>query len=102
MVPGSTLMYGSSFAWVTRKPRASRSAPTEALAKPFPMEETTPPVTNTYFVGLRLIVGPPCRGLAYWTVDREAVARGLFVLCSWSAFCFVARHARFEERADEN
>ncbi len=50
MVPGSTLMYGSSFIRVTEKPRASRMAPTEAAATPLPSEETTPPVTKMYLV----------------------------------------------------
>src|SRR5580704_5264146 len=50
-------MYGSSFTCVTLRPRASSSAPTDALASPFPMEETTPPVTNTYLVGFRLMPG---------------------------------------------
>ena len=31
-------------------PRVSRIAAREAAAIPFPREETTPPVTNTYFV----------------------------------------------------
>src|SRR5580693_699683 len=52
-------MYGSSFTCVTRRPRASRSAPTDALASPLPIDETTPPVTNTNLVGLRLILGAP-------------------------------------------
>ena len=30
----------------------------DALASPLPIDETTPPVTNTYFVGLRLMRGP--------------------------------------------
>ncbi len=47
MVPGSTLMYGSSLTIATLRPRASRMAPSEAAAMPFPNEETTPPVTNT-------------------------------------------------------
>src|SRR3954471_19201830 len=46
MVPGSTLMYGSSFIIVTRRPRASRMAASEAEAMPFPSEDTTPPVTK--------------------------------------------------------
>src|SRR5882672_1388671 len=50
MVPGSTLMYGSSLMLVTRMPRNSRIAAREAAAMPFPREETTPPVTKTYFV----------------------------------------------------
>src|SRR6266850_1963855 len=49
MVPGSTLMYGSSLMLVTRMPRDSRIAAREAAAMPFPNEETTPPVTKTYF-----------------------------------------------------
>src|SRR5690606_10222250 len=35
---------------VTRKPRDSRIAASEAAAMPLPREETTPPVTNTYLV----------------------------------------------------
>src|SRR5713226_4532498 len=50
MVPGSTLMYGSSLMLVTRMPRDSRIAAREAAAMPFPKEETTPPVTKTYLV----------------------------------------------------
>src|SRR5580658_7626741 len=40
-------MYGSSFTMATVRPRASRIAPREAAAMPFPNEETTPPVTKT-------------------------------------------------------
>src|SRR3546814_13637300 len=47
IVPGSTLMYGSSFIIVTRRPRASRMAAREAAAMPLPREDTTPPVTKT-------------------------------------------------------
>src|SRR5579864_6823202 len=47
MVPGSTLIYGSSFTIATLRPRASSIAPSEAEAMPFPREDTTPPVTNT-------------------------------------------------------
>src|SRR5689334_16681140 len=66
MVPGSTLMYGSSFIIVTRRPRASRMAASDAEAMPLPSEDTTPPVTKIrgvmdgsdplvkrYFTGLR-------------------------------------------------
>ena len=35
---------------VTLMPRDSRIAPKLAAAIPFPREETTPPVTNTYLV----------------------------------------------------
>src|SRR5947209_9764807 len=50
MVPGSTLMYGSSFTRETLILRDSRMAASEAAAMPFPREETTPPVTKTYLV----------------------------------------------------
>src|SRR3989338_1358846 len=50
MVPASTLMYGSIFWSVTRKPRASRSDPIGAPASPLPRDDTTPPVTKMYFV----------------------------------------------------
>jgi len=49
MVPGSTLMYGSSFCSVTLKPRLSIKAPMEAAARPFPREESTPPVMKMNF-----------------------------------------------------
>src|SRR5215468_3919903 len=42
-------MYGSIFCSVTRKPRASSSAPIEASARPLPRDDTTPPVTKMYF-----------------------------------------------------
>src|SRR5215813_12694586 len=42
-------MYGSIFCSVTRKPRASSSAPIEAAARPLPRDDTTPPVTKMYF-----------------------------------------------------
>src|SRR4029453_1638367 len=50
MVPGSTLMYGSILTSVTRRPRASRSAPIDAEATPLPSDDTTPPVTKMNFV----------------------------------------------------
>src|SRR6185503_12227595 len=43
-------MYGSSFMCVTPRPRASISAPMDADVSPLPIDETTPPVTNTNFV----------------------------------------------------
>src|SRR5438132_1751058 len=42
-------MYGSIFCSVTRRPRASRSDPIEAAARPLPNDDTTPPVTKMYF-----------------------------------------------------
>src|SRR5262245_20447661 len=50
MVPGSTLMYGSSLMRVTLRPRDSRIAAREAEAIPLPREDTTPPVTKTNLV----------------------------------------------------
>jgi hypothetical protein len=50
MVPGSTLMYGSSLFKETFKPLASKRAPIDAAAMPLPSEETTPPVIKMYFV----------------------------------------------------
>src|SRR2546423_7862915 len=48
IVPGSTLMYGSSLMHVTLRPRASRRQPMEEAASPLPRLETTPPVTKMY------------------------------------------------------
>src|SRR5829696_2034567 len=50
IVPGSTLMYGSSLMRVTLRPRDSRIAAREAEAIPLPREDTTPPVTKTNLV----------------------------------------------------
>src|SRR5690606_10915784 len=50
MVPGSTLMYGSSLISVTSSLRDSSSAPSEAADIPLPNEETTPPVMKMYLV----------------------------------------------------
>src|ERR1700736_4074479 len=59
MVPGSTLIYGSSSAMLTLSPRASRMAPRDADAMPLPSEETTPPVTKTnrVMMGHRRFIG---------------------------------------------
>src|SRR5438067_1999589 len=43
------LMYGSSFWRETLRPRAFRIVPMDAAVIPLPIEETTPPVTKTYF-----------------------------------------------------
>src|SRR3989338_1208498 len=50
MVPGSTLIYGSSLSIVTLRPRDSRMAASEAAAMPFPREERPPPVMKIYLV----------------------------------------------------
>ena len=47
-MPGSTFKYGSSFLRRTEYPLACNNAPRAADAKPFPNEETTPPVINIY------------------------------------------------------
>src|SRR3954453_22116037 len=62
IVPGSTLLYGSNFWTETLRPRAFSSRPSEAAVMPLPSEETTPPVTKTYFVGRALMSTPlACR-----------------------------------------
>src|SRR5438093_7498281 len=45
-------MYGSNFCSVTRYPWPSSSRPIEAAARPFPSEDTTPPVMKMYLVGM--------------------------------------------------
>src|SRR6187200_3139680 len=57
IVPGSTLMYGSSFRMETRRPRALSSRPTLAAVMPLPREEVTPPVTKTYFAMYHVLRG---------------------------------------------
>src|SRR4051812_38797303 len=76
MVPGSTLMYGSSLTIETLIFRDSRIAARDAAAIPLPREETTPPVTNTYLVMER----PQCwkflfysMGAIFRIVRRERV-----------------------------
>jgi len=59
MVPGSTLMYGSSFIIVTFRPRASRIEASDAAAMPLPSEDTTPPVTKIRGVMAHLPPGKP-------------------------------------------
>src|SRR6476659_7624654 len=61
IVPGSTLMYGSSLRLVTRTPREVRIAARDAAAMPFPREETTPPVTKT-----NLVMGDKFRKLPFY------------------------------------
>src|SRR6185369_14740618 len=48
IVPGSTLMYGSSLMSATRSPRLSSKQPMDDAASPLPRLETTPPVTMIY------------------------------------------------------
>ena len=43
-------MYGSNFCICTFSPRALSRRPSEAAVMPLPRDETTPPVTKTYFV----------------------------------------------------
>ena len=50
MVPGSTLMYGSSFCMVTRRPRCLSKRPSDAAVSPLPSELATPPVTKMCLV----------------------------------------------------
>src|SRR5207342_1016149 len=60
-------MYGSSFIIVTRRPRASRMAASEAAAMPLPSEETTPPVTK-----MSRVMGEPAAGKPHFTGWRPA------------------------------
>src|SRR5437764_13482681 len=48
MVPGSTLIYGSSFWIETSTPLLLSTRPIEAAVIPFPTDETTPPVKKMY------------------------------------------------------
>src|SRR5476649_2065844 len=70
IVPGSTLMYGSSLMLVTLMPRDSRIAAREAEAIPFPREETTPPVTKTY-----LVISESGDGITDVTAKKEGAQR---------------------------
>jgi hypothetical protein len=54
MVPGSTLIYGSSFCIVTFNPLACNNFANEAAMIPLPKEEVTPPVTKMYLAILSL------------------------------------------------
>ncbi len=49
MVPGSTLMYGSSLRMETERPRLLSNRPMLAAVMPLPSDDVTPPVTKTYF-----------------------------------------------------
>src|SRR5580765_155767 len=77
MVPGSTLRYGSSFWIVTLRPRPSSRLAIDADARPFPNEETTPPVTKMNFVCLvprtgAVIAAPPASAAASSQPARSA------------------------------
>src|ERR1700733_8418805 len=92
MVPGSTLMYGSSLHIVTRKPRHLRSRPSEEAVRPFPSELETPPATKMTLLtppsarqASRRVIGAPdhdnrTRPNARWTTAhvrrRAALERG--------------------------
>src|SRR5437667_1045414 len=108
MVPGSTLMYGSSLMLVTRMPRDSRIAAREAAAMPFPREETTPPVTKTYLViylargGTGKFTGMPHAPqtvvpLRQCAARAISVAAPILVRC-----CNSARRALSERRSEEH
>ena len=57
MVPGSTLMYGSSLHMVTRRPRHLSRRPSDEAVRPLPSDDDTPPVKKTYLVAVPLGVG---------------------------------------------
>src|SRR5947209_9369504 len=60
MVPGSTLIYGSSFMRETETPRFVSRRPREATLIPFPTDDATPPVTK---MNLDIVSYPPYRSL---------------------------------------
>src|SRR3972149_329212 len=74
MVPGSTLIEGSSF-WIdTRKPLSLSSFPIAAAVTPFPTELTTPPVTK-----INWVMAPPSRSQSQHGIDTiERTARSAF------------------------
>ncbi len=80
MVPASTLMYGSIFWRVTRKPRASSREPIDAAASPLPSEDTTPPVTKMYLVVTASLSfccarpAPPASACAHWSPSSRHAA----------------------------
>src|SRR3954451_11620002 len=71
IVPGSTLMYGSSFCSVTLSPRLLSSRPSDDAVSPLPRLDATPPVTKMCFVNP--LPPPPLAGA--WT-GRHGVHRG--------------------------
>src|SRR2546422_5783128 len=76
-------MYGSNFWIVTRRPRSTSRRPSEAAAMPFPSEETTPPVTKTYFV--ELTDSPPS---ADGSTDRKSTRlNSSHGYISYAVFC---------------
>src|SRR4051812_4037869 len=91
MVPGSTLRYGSSFCSETVRRRAFRMFPIDAAVMPLPREETTPPVTKTYFdiddlqggfsnvTGLGCEINPPADrrrpGRRAWAAEARSAPR---------------------------
>src|SRR4051812_5178734 len=62
---------------VTRMLRDSRIAAREAAAMPFPREETTPPVTNTY-----LVIYPRRVGMEEFTRIQSAPQISFFIFAS--------------------
>src|SRR5262249_43864274 len=80
MVPGSTFRYGSNFIRLTLSPRLSSRQPIEAAAKPFPRDETTPPVTKMYLEDT-------------WASAREQNLRGSCTQCfDWIGIAPIGVH----------
>ena len=67
MVPGSIFRYGSSFLTDTLSPLHLSRRPSDAAVIPFPRPDTTPPVTNTYFAAMLLLL--------YFTTGRIGIPR---------------------------
>src|ERR671935_1360573 len=72
IVPGSTLMYGSNFWTWTLRPRAFSRRPSDAAVMPLPRDETTPPVTKTYFGGRAATSVPPGASRSLLRCEEQA------------------------------
>src|SRR3954454_2016601 len=78
---------------VTRMLRDSRIAAREAAAMPFPREENTPPVTNTY-----LVIYPRRVGMEEFTRIQSAPQIPIFIFASKRARKEAGRQSRRAKR----
>src|SRR5438874_277360 len=93
MVPGSTFRYGSSFCRETVRWRAFRMFPIDAAVMPLPSEETTPPVTKTYFD-----IDDPPGGFSDFTGARGRLNLYFSLWFQDDHLCLVLRDGRFLHR----
>ena len=92
MVPGSTLMYGSSLIMLTERPRASSIAPRQAEVMPLPREDTTPPVMKMNRVICIRRTPTSCRPVRSWIQNQAEPRRrsSMGVDLALEARCLVA------------